>query len=106
MFAKAVEARPYQFGAGVMQFLLTLARGTYALPLSAVCKARRYARDDDHGGDSDAPQAAAKRHRDDPALTRRALTKMTATERADLASRWREIKATIERIQTEEADRW
>ena len=46
-FAKAVQARPYLFGAGVTQFLLTLARGTYALPLAAVCKARRLARDDD-----------------------------------------------------------
>ena len=58
MFAKAVEARPYQFGAGVMKFLLTLARGRYALPLSAVCKARRYARDDDLD-DSEASLAAA-----------------------------------------------
>ena len=58
MFAKAVEARPYQFGAGVMKFLLTLARGRYALPLSAVCKARRYARDDDLD-DSKASLAAA-----------------------------------------------
>ena len=57
-FAKAVQARPYQFGVGVMQFLLTLARGTYALPLSAVCKARRYARDDDLD-DSEASLAAA-----------------------------------------------
>ena len=41
-----------------MQFLLTLARGTYALPLSAGCKARRYARDDDLD-DSKASLAAA-----------------------------------------------
>ena len=46
-FATAVHQHPYTSGAGVMQFLLTLARGTYALPLAAVRKARRYARDDD-----------------------------------------------------------
>ena len=44
-FATAVQDKPYMFGAGVMQFLLTLASGTYALPLAAVRKAWWY--DDD-----------------------------------------------------------
>ena len=69
-FAKAVEARPYKFGAGVMQFLLVLARGTYALPLGAVRKARRCARDDDvevssdlNGSDSGAASGPTARER-------------------------------------------
>jgi hypothetical protein len=40
-----------------MQFLLTLARGTYALPLAAVCKARRFARDDDPDYSTASPAA-------------------------------------------------
>ena len=68
-FATAVKAHLYQFGAGVMQFLLTLAHGTYALPLSAVRKARRCARDDDevpldpNGSDSGAASRPTARER-------------------------------------------
>ena len=56
-FAKEVLERPYPFGAGVMQFLLTIARGTYALPLAAVRKARRFARDDDRDDSASSPAA-------------------------------------------------
>ena len=54
-FAKEVLGRPYAFGAGLMQFLLTIARGTYALPLPALRKARRFARDDDSTSSPAAP---------------------------------------------------
>ena len=57
-FATAVRREPHTFGAGVMLFLLALARGTYALPLAAVRKARRCARDDDELRSSTAPSAA------------------------------------------------
>ena len=56
-FAKEVLERPYPFGAGLMQFLLTIARGTYALPLAAVRKARRFARDDDRNDSTSSPAA-------------------------------------------------
>ena len=56
-FATAVHDKPYMFGAGVVQFLLTLARGTYALPLAAVRKARRFARDDDPDYSTASPAA-------------------------------------------------
>ena len=78
-FAKAVEARPYQFGAGVMKFLLTLARGTYALPRDAVRKARRYAARDDNrevssdpnGSDSGAASGPTARERLETTLSER-----------------------------------
>ena len=57
-FAKEVLERPYPFGAGVMKFLLTIARGTYALPLAAVRKARRFAARDDDRDDSTSSPAA------------------------------------------------
>ena len=77
----------YQFGAGVMQFLLTLARGTYALPLSAVRKARRYVRDDDwdhskaslaalNGSDSGAANAGSGLSKT-PFAQRRQFAKLT-----------------------------
>ena len=56
-FAKEVLGRPYAFGAGLMQFLLTIARGTYALPLPALRKARRFARDDDRDVSPSSPAA-------------------------------------------------
>ena len=56
-FATQVLKRPVPFAAGVMQFVLTIARGTFALPLAALRKARRFERDD--GPDAATPTAAA-----------------------------------------------
>jgi hypothetical protein len=61
-FAKQVLERPVPFGAGVMQFVLTIARGTFALPLAALRKARRLERDDGqapNGGDGIGDSGAA-----------------------------------------------
>ena len=56
-FAEQVLERPVPFAAGVMQFVLTIARGTFALPLAALRKARRFERDD--GPDAATATAAA-----------------------------------------------
>ena len=56
-FAERVLKRPVPFAAGVMQFVLTIARGTFALPLAALRKARRFERDD--GPDAATATAAA-----------------------------------------------
>ena len=61
-FAKQVLERPVPFGAGVMQFVLTIARGTFALPLAALRQARRLERDDGqapNGGDGIGDSGAA-----------------------------------------------
>ena len=67
-FADEVDREPYAFGASLMQFLITIARGTYALPLPALRKARRFAaKDDDPTSSPAAPDGAEGRGDSGPA---------------------------------------